>query len=211
VRHFGPAALVLAALTLGCSHGSRRPTAPTTSGTTVATTAATTTSSTNPTTSSTAPASSTTSTTRTAGSTRCGTGALSVTLSDLGAAAGTAYRELTFKNTSSRSCTMQGYAGVSFVDAQGQQIGAPVQRMTGPDGPLTLAPGASAAALIAYHDVYVATVASCQPTTAVGVRVYPPDETASLIVATRTLVCANPATAGTAGVSPVTAPANVHP
>ena len=188
----------------------RRPTAPTTSASTVATTAPTTTTATDATTSSTA-AASTTSTTRTAGGTRCGTGALSVTLSDLGAAAGTAYRELTFKNTSSRSCTMQGYPGVSFVDAQGKQIGAPVPRMTGPDGPLTLAPGGSAAALFAYHDVYVATVASCQPTTAVGVRVYPPDETASVVVATKTLVCANPATAGTAGVSPVTAPANVAP
>jgi hypothetical protein len=201
----------LAALTLGCSHGYRPSVAPTTSGATVVTTAATTAplpSSAIPTS---APPASTTSTTRAATVSRCATASLSITLTDLGAAAGTAYRELGFKNMSARNCTMQGYPGVSFADPQGRQIGAPAQRMAGPDGPLTLAPGAAAAALIAYHDVYVATVPGCQPTAAAGVRVYPPEETASLTVATALTVCANPATSGTAGVSPVTAPANVHP
>ncbi len=211
MRHFGPAALLLLALTLGCSHDNRPTVAPTTSGATVVTTAATTLpppSSAIPTS---APPASTTSTTRTAANSRCATASLSITMTDLGAAAGTAYRELGFKNTSAHSCTMQGYPGVSFVDAQGRQIGAAAQRMAGPDGPLTLTPGASAAALMAYHDVYVATVAGCQPTTAAGVAVYPPGETASVTVATSLMACANPATSGSAGVSPVTAPANVHP
>jgi hypothetical protein len=212
VTHRRGAALLVAALAVGCSHASPRSSGPTTTGPPVATTGATTTVATNATTSSTSPAAtSTTSTTHTTGSSRCGAGSLSVTLTELGAAAGTAYRELEFKNTSAQTCTMQGYPGVSFVDTNGRQIGAPAQRMTGPGGPIALGAGASAAALMAYHDVYVATVPGCQPTTAAGIRVYPPDETRSLTVSTALMVCANPATAGSAGVSPVTTLANVHP
>jgi hypothetical protein len=134
-----------------------------------------------------------------------------LSLVDLGAAAGTAYRELVFTNTSSQPCTMQGYPGASFIDGRGAQIGAPVPRMTGAGGLVNLGPGGTAAALIAYHDVYVATFPDCRPVTAAGIRAYPPDETASLTVATSILACANPAATGTAGVSPVTTTANLHP
>lgn len=132
-------------------------------------------------------------------------------MTDLGAAAGTAYRELVFTNKSSGTCTMAGYPGVSFVDSHGAQIGAAVPRMTGAGGLVTLSPGGTSAALIAYHDVYVATFPDCRPTTAAGIRVYPPDETASLTVSSALMVCANAAATGTAGVSPVTVTAGLHP
>jgi hypothetical protein len=106
---------------------------------------------------------------------------------------------------------MEGYPGVSFLDSHGAQVGAAVPRMAGTGGRVTLAPGASAGALVAYHDAYVSTVVGCRPTPAAAVKVYPPDETASLTVATTLMVCANPATSGTAGISPVTDTANLHP
>ncbi len=106
---------------------------------------------------------------------------------------------------------MDGYPGVSFVDAQGHQIGVPASRALGAGGPVTLAAGATAAALIAYHDAYVSTFPNCQPTTAAGIRVYPPGETESLVVPTNLMVCANVNAPGTAGVSPVTTPSDLHP
>jgi hypothetical protein len=141
---------------------------------------------------------------------RCAISSLVVTLTSKGAAAGTEYLELDFKNTALRACTLQGYPGVSFVDAGGSQIGAAVPRMAGASGAVVAAPGAAVAALIAYHDVVVG-IDNCQPTMAAGIRVYPPDETASVIVATKLAVCADPGFNATASVSPVAAPADLRP
>ena len=143
--------------------------------------------------------------------TRCHSSELALSLTPLSAAAGTAYQELLIKNVGGRTCTMEGYPGVSFLDSHGAQIGAAVPRMAGTGGRVTLAPGASAGALVAYHDAYVSTVVGCRPTPASAVKVYPPDETASLTVPTTLMVCANSGNGGTAGVSPVTDTANLHP
>jgi hypothetical protein len=93
---------------------------------------------------------------------------------------------------------------VSFVDSAGAQIGSPVPRVSGAIATITLAPGATAAAQLAYHDAYVSTVADCQQTASAGIRVYPPNETAPLIVSTTLMACANAAMTGTAGIYPVT-------
>jgi hypothetical protein len=135
---------------------------------------------------------------------------MALSLTPLGAAAGTAYQELLIKNVGGRTCTMEGYPGVSFLDSHGAQIGAAVPRMAGTGGRVTLVPGGSAGALVAYHDVYVSTVVGCRPTTAASVKVYPPDERASLTAPTALMVCDNTATSGTAGISPVTDTANLH-
>ncbi|MDQ6615315.1 MAG: DUF4232 domain-containing protein [Actinomycetota bacterium] len=211
----GAAAVGLVALvSLGCSHGSRKtsaapthgPSSPTTGATTVAPGAGVVT-----TTTTTTSAQATTPTSNAGSGTRCASAALALSLSDRGTAAGTAYRELVFKNTSTRTCTMRGYPGISFLDARGRQVGAPVARMSGSDTLVTLGPGGTAAALIAYHDVYVSTFPNCQPTPAAGIQVFPPDETAGLTVPTNLMVCANRAATGAAGISPVTTPASLHP
>jgi hypothetical protein len=136
-------------------------------------------------------------------------------LADHGAAAGTAYREVVLKNTSTRACSLFGYPGVSFVDARGTQIGAPAPRASSAASPgpalVTLAPGATASALLAYHDVYVATFPGCAGTTAAGIKVYPPNQTAAVVVPTTMMVCANPAATGTAEVSAVTAGSGLNP
>jgi Protein of unknown function (DUF4232) len=204
--HSGLAAAGLLAVVLaGCSSGSpktsttSRPATIGPTGTSVAPTTAATTSIPAPTT--TAPAT----------TAACITSDLALSVSDLGAAAGTDFKAVLFKNASARPCTLFGYPGVSFVDAGGHQIGAPVPRSTGSPSRVTVAPGATVGALLAYHDVYVSTTANCQPTTAAGLRVYPPNETVSAVVATRVMVCANATTAGTADISPVTTLANLQP
>ena len=141
----------------------------------------------------------------------CTTANLALSLSSHGAAAGTAYRTITFKNTSTRACTLTGYPGVSFLDAKGQQIGAAAGRTPGTTSPVTLAPGGSAADLIAYHDVYVSTFPSCQPATATAIRVYPPNETVPVNLPATIQVCANPAATGVAEVTAVVPASAVTP
>jgi Protein of unknown function (DUF4232) len=205
---------VVALLLAGCTSGSsKESTSTTSSGPPTSTPSGTTPS---PPTSATvaSPTStpSTPSTTRpAAGTVACTTGDLAVSLSELSAAAGTDFKELAFKNTSPSACTLFGFPGVSFVDAGGHQIGVPVPRAPGTAGAISVAPGSTAAALVAYHDVYVSTTPNCEPTTAAGLRVYPPNNTASVIVPTSLMVCADAATAGTADISPVTTPANLQP
>jgi uncharacterized protein DUF4232 len=141
----------------------------------------------------------------------CTTADLAGSLADLGAAAGTDYQELLFKNISSAPCTTAGYPEVSFVDAHGSQIGASLPEIPGPTARVVLVRGASAAAMVAYHDGYLTSGPSCQPTAAAGLRVFPPDQTAALIVPTTLVVCGNTEATGTAAVSPLAAASSVHP
>lgn len=193
----------------GCSHGATRQASSTTSPPSTAPT--TTAPSSGATTTSTAAASTALTPTSATSTGRCHTTGLALSLGNLGAAAGTQYLALVFRNTTARACTMQGYPGVSFVNAGGTQIGAAVQRVSDASVVVTLAPGATAGAQMLYHDAYVSTVPACQPATAAGIRAYPPEETASLVVPTNLVVCANPAASGTAGVQPVTTPAKLNP
>src|SRR3954453_17548441 len=116
---------------------------------------------------------------------RCTTGNLSVHLGPAGGAAGSTYEPLVFTNKGSATCTLNGYPGVSFVaPSSGKQVGAPASR--NPQHPaalVTLAPGATASALlqIANEANYPAT--TCKPTTVSGLRVSPPGATTALYVA----------------------------
>ena len=135
--------------------------------------------------------------------TSCATNMLTATLGNGNGAAGTIYYHLVFSNKSSRTCTIQGYPGVSFVDGAGHQIGAPVPRDTNSPvgGVITLGPGSSAGAVFALKDAYVGSVAGCMPTNASGLRVYPPNETAALFVPAPLQVCANVATPGSGSIT----------
>src|SRR4051812_25697662 len=116
---------------------------------------------------------------------QCTTGNLAVHLGPAGGAAGSTYEPLVFTNKGSATCTLNGYPGVSFVaPSSGKQVGAPASR--NPQHPaalVTLAPGATASALlqIANEANYPAT--TCKPTTVSGLRVYPPGATTALYVA----------------------------
>jgi hypothetical protein len=139
----------------------------------------------------------------------CGNGMLSASLTNTQGAAGTIYSHLVFRNASATSCTVSGYPGVSFVDGAGHQIGAAAQRASGYGGAVTIGPGQSAGAVLSIHDVYVSNTPNCASTTTVGLRVYPPNETAALFTPGQFTVCSNPAANGSASVTAVTALANL--
>ncbi len=103
-----------------------------------------------------------------------------------GAGAGHLYPVLVLTNNGSTACWVRGYPGVSFVGlGNGTQLGAAATREASgvPVTTVTLAPGQSA------HSQLNITVAgnydatTCNPKVADGLRVYPPDETHALFVA----------------------------
>ena len=123
-----------------------------------------------------------------AGPPACKTGQLTATLTNGQGAAGTFYYELMFHNTGSTACTLYGYPGVSYVmGSQGIQVGDPADRnptISGQSnaGVVTLAAGGTAHAVLAQVDVGNYPPATCQPVGTLGLRVYPPDQTAALFV-----------------------------
>jgi len=101
-----------------------------------------------------------------------------------GGAAGHIYMKLIVKNTSSQTCIIDGYPGVSLVGSgNGTQIGAPADRdATLPsEGPVTLNPGATATAQLRYTQA--GDYQNCTQKPADGLRVYPPSATDALFIA----------------------------
>ena len=137
------------------------------------------------------------------GTPRCTASALKgeVKVSAAGGAAGSIYYPLDLTNTSDTTCTLFGYPGVSFVTGpDGTQLGAaalrnPVAAAT----TVTLGPGQVAHAVLQVGAAGNYDPAQCQPVTAHYLRIYPPDQTASLVVPFTTQVCsaALPASIGT--------------
>jgi nucleoid-associated protein YgaU len=96
-------------------------------------------------------------------------------------AAGTVYYPLNFTNTSGRSCYLDGFPGVSAIDRNWRRLGSPAGWQAGPGfgarRTVILAPGATAHAVLAYHDAVVGTAPGCRPVnTTFELRVYPPDQ-----------------------------------
>jgi hypothetical protein len=82
---------------------------------------------------------------------------------------------------------LAGYPGASFVgNGNGTQLGAAATREAVgiPVTTLTVAPGASAHAQLNITNAGNFDAATCNPKVADGIRVYPPDETHALFVAT---------------------------
>jgi len=194
-------ALLLAA----CSSPTSAPTTTTTRPfTTTSTTAAATTSTTG--------AATTTTTTTTATSTSCATSNLTITLGSPNGTAGAVHYGITFRNTAPSTCTLYGYPGVSFLTAGGTQIGAPAERAGTPNlATVALTPGGNAYASVAVTDPGIPPCATS--VSATQVRIYPPGETHSVLVATPSggiAVCGSPNTTAyrSAIVTPVSATAS---
>ncbi|GAA3297988.1 DUF4232 domain-containing protein [Dactylosporangium vinaceum] len=124
---------------------------------------------------------------------RCHTGDLKVTAQGAMSGGGemnNRYVWLVFTNTSSRSCTLYGYPGVSWVAGDsGQQVNEATVRKSGTTpARFTLAPQASGHATV--HDGNPdAFGPECQPVEVRGYRVYPPDETAAIFVPWAVMAC----------------------
>lgn len=107
------------------------------------------------------------------------------------AAAGTTYRPLRFTNAGSRTCTIQGFPGVSYVAGDdGHQVG-PAAFRVGTKGPvITLAPGRTAHAPVGFTQVRNFDPAVCRPTAVRGLRVYAPHDTAAMFLPMEGTGCA---------------------
>ncbi len=121
----------------------------------------------------------------------CKPASLKLTLGPSDGTAGTVFVALRFTNVSKSTCVMVGWPGVSYVTGNsGTQVGAPAAR-TGAKGPqVTLRPGAVASSVVGMTDVGVFDPGQCKPTATRGLRVYPPDSTASMFVASSGRGCA---------------------
>jgi hypothetical protein len=86
--------------------------------------------------------------------------------------AGTTFYQLEFSNIGPAPCTMLGFPGVSMIRANGHQAGLGARR-TGTAHRVTLAPGATAHAILGVTD---AGAVCSHPARTVTVRVFPPGQ-----------------------------------
>ena len=112
----------------------------------------------------------------------CPTAGLVVWMNNEQGAAGTFYSDLNFTNLSGHACTLRGHPGVSAANLSGGRIGTPAAWTSATLHTVTLANGATAAAVLAITDVGVFSAGVCHPVTAAGLRVYPPNQFTSKLV-----------------------------
>ena len=129
-----------------------------------------------------------------AGPAPCATSGLNVTLGAGSGYAGGVDQTIVFTNTSGATCTLYGYPGVSLVSAPPYTlIGLAAQRSsTTPVKLITLASGATASAVLQVVDALNFGAATCSPTKAAFLRIYPPNQTTPVYLADTSEVCAQP-------------------
>jgi Domain of unknown function (DUF4232) len=96
--------------------------------------------------------------------------------------AGGTYQVIDFTNTSGATCTLYGYPGVSLVSGPPYaQIGLAAKRTTStPVKQITLAPGATANAVVQIVDALNFPTNTCSPVKSTNMRVFPPNQTISV-------------------------------
>jgi hypothetical protein len=173
------AALACAALAAGCSSSSSSSTS--SSGTS------------SPATTVTVTATATSSSTSTAGAAAaCTTSALKISQSAPNGYAGGEIVTLVFTNASGATCTLYGYPGVSLVSSAQKQIGLAAKRSGTAVKLITLASGATASASLQIVDALNFPSTTCDPVKAAYLRVYPPNQTASVLLANTSQTCSKP-------------------
>jgi hypothetical protein len=106
-------------------------------------------------------------------------------------AAGSTYYELELSNISGHTCTLYGYPGVSAVGPGGGQLGSAAGRELGdPEHVVTLANGATAHVLLQVTDTGNFSPSACDPKNAIGLKVYPPNDTAAKFIPFTFSACA---------------------
>lgn len=125
----------------------------------------------------------------------CTAASLQGSLDDAGGgAAGHIYMKLIVTNSSGTDCILDGYPGVSMVKAGSiTPLGAPAERdaQAPSSGPITLAPGEGAAAVLRYTQA--GNYQDCQQVQADSVLLYPPSATDSLAIPHALTACSNAA------------------
>ena len=106
--------------------------------------------------------------------------------------AGGVYEVIDFTNTSNSPCSLYGYPGVSLVTGPPYtQVGLAAKRSTTSAKVklITLAPGATANALLQIVDALNYPSATCGPTKATALKVYPPNQTAPVYLPNTSTAC----------------------
>jgi len=136
-----------------------------------------------------------------AGPAACPTSSLHVKQGVSQGYAGGVYVTIDFTNTSGSTCTLYGYPGVSLVSGPPyMQIGLAAKRSTStPKKLVTLAPGATANALLQIVDALNYPPASCGPAKATALKVYPPNQTVPVYLPNTSNGCAKPVQVMTVG------------
>jgi hypothetical protein len=119
----------------------------------------------------------------------CTAAQLRLTTVNADSGAGQFHQRIVLTNRAA-ACTLQGYPGVSFVDAQGNTLGSPAAKSGGAVRRVLLDPGGTAVAVLTYANAGAFPDSTCRPTTADRLRVYPPGSTVALLVKDPVLVCA---------------------
>ncbi len=114
----------------------------------------------------------------------CQTGGLVVWINTQGnGTAGTIFYTLNFTNLSGHPCVLRGFPGVSAVNLRGGMLGRAARRDTGQTvRSVTLTNGHTAHAVLGIVDIGALPTTSCPPTTAAGLRVFPPNQKASKVI-----------------------------
>lgn len=98
-----------------------------------------------------------------------------------GVAGGSFHIPLEFSDIGATSCALYGFPGVSGIKADGAQLGSPASwSHVIPPRTVVLAPGGTAHVILQVANVSNYSAGVCGPTQAFGLRVYPPNQKASI-------------------------------
>ncbi len=130
----------------------------------------------------------------------CQTGGLVIWINTQGnGTAGTIFFTLNFTNLSGHACVLRGFPGVSAVNLRGRSLGKAAARDSGQTvRNVTLTNGHTAHAVLGIVDIGALSTGTCPPTTAAGLRVFPPNQTASKVIPFPFSACGRNAGAGPA-------------
>jgi len=117
-------------------------------------------------------------------SSACSTSELSLAQAENYSAHGQNDIVFTLTNEASTPCTLTGYPGVSFLNGAGSQVGPDATRHQSPEPAVTLAPNARAA----FQEVDPQAACPDSPR-GTQIRVFPPNQTASLSIPVQLYVC----------------------
>lgn len=125
------------------------------------------------------------------GTAACTTSHLKASLGSREGAAGSTYSNIDFTNTGSHSCTLYGYPGVSLANSGGP-IGASATRdSTRGKTVVTLAPGATANAVLRVTVAQNYSSSTCSPDSSTFLLIYPPNQTEAIDVPYSSTGCKN--------------------
>jgi hypothetical protein len=129
-----------------------------------------------------------------AGAPACATSSLNVKQGASSGYAGGVYVSIDFTNTSGSTCTLFGYPGVSLVTGPPYtQIGLAAKRTPRtPPELVTLAPGATANAVLQIVNALNYPSATCSPTKATALKIYPPNQTEPVYLPSTATGCDKP-------------------